>query len=109
MCTLGCRCIKSVLLKRSKRTNNDLEGTHLLYLRFFGIHLNLWTYAGKVKDLQRKKKIEENGQRLGGNLPTRQPSRVIRKEDKLQNLKDLFMANQHVTLIEVYKHLVPPC
>jgi hypothetical protein len=91
--------------RRAKRTNNDLEGNHRYYAKFFGIHADLWTYLGKLKDLQRNKKIEENGQRLGGNNPTKQSAKVKRKENSLQTLKDNFEANPRVSLMTVYKYV----
>ena len=67
------------------RTNNHLEGKHLFYLHWFGIHKDLFTFIRKLIELQSVHEIEWLQFTYGGN-PPRPMSRANQAKERCLNV-----------------------
>eukprot|EP01035_Chromulina_nebulosa_P023694 gene23694-30729_t len=89
----------------SKRTNNNLEGTHRFYLNNFGVHKDLWTFLRKLQDDQDRQQSEENQYVLAGQIPNRMKAKDRLKEMELIRVRQFFIESGQ-TCADGYIYLV---
>ena len=75
----------------SHRTNNNLEGTHRLFLTLFGISSNLWQFVEGLQNLDEVKMMEEERHKRG-HPPTKRWKNYRDKEASLASMRALYEA-----------------
>jgi hypothetical protein len=73
----------------SHRTNNNLEGTHRLFLTLFGISPNLWRFVEVLQSIDEVKMMEEERHKLG-HPPTKRKRQYREKEESLAAMRALY-------------------
>ena len=73
----------------SHRTNNNLEGTHRLFLTLFGISSNLWQFVEVLQNIDEVKMVEEERHKRG-HPPTKRWKKYRDKEASLASMRALY-------------------
>ena len=81
----------------SHRTNNNLEGTHYLFLALFGLRPNMWQFAEVLQGHEEVTMVEEERHKLG-HAPAKRRKEYRDKEARLKSLRDVYkLTNKSVT------------
>lgn len=74
-----------------------------MYLKFFGIHSNLWKFFRRLRDLHEIQENEEL-QQLGGRIITKMRKEDRIKEEHLQLYRDEFIFSEQ-TILDGYNYV----
>jgi hypothetical protein len=73
----------------SHRTNNNLEGTHRLFLILFGINSNLWQFVEVLQNLDEVKMVEEESHKRG-HPPTKRWKKYRDREASMVSMRAFY-------------------
>ena len=81
---------------RSHRTNNNLEGTHFMFLALFGVRPNMWQFVEVLQGHEEVKMVEEERHKRG-HAPSKRWKMYRDKEERLANLRRVYrLTNRNV-------------
>jgi hypothetical protein len=95
----------NVYYRVDHRTNNDLEGLHREFLRYFGVHSDLWSFVRSLKCFQDKKEIVYERHANSGVPPVHQRRGTRRQQSELTQLRGHFESTRK-ELKDCYDYLV---
>lgn len=75
------------------RTNNFVENRHLVLLKKFRDHPNVWDFVRILINTHSRQQDTEQAHRQGGALPSRRRRPALDLEARLKNLRSLYTSN----------------